>query len=193
MTLVPLDEVLDRRGYIAQLQVAPAAQFVSNVLGNVLRPTLRRVERDYADGMAVLAFQQGGYSSFQVCVLAIGFNVRPTQQAKVVLDNIYRLIGPIRHNGRRPSGRTHPTLHNDNSNFDFKAHEHQFVPEIGTRSPPFDWPVSLRYQRLAWRILEISMKVILIALGVSLAACSSYASAQSSSGTSAGHQLGQEG
>jgi len=41
-------------------------------------------------------FQQGGYRRFQVSVFAIGFNVRPSQAAKIVLDNINRLIGPIR-------------------------------------------------------------------------------------------------
>jgi hypothetical protein len=78
-----------------KLQVAQAAQFLSYALGSILRPTLDRVERDDAHGIAVLALQQG--RRFQVCAFVIRLSKRPTQPAKIILDKLPRLIDPIGH------------------------------------------------------------------------------------------------
>jgi hypothetical protein len=71
---------------VALLQVAPAAQFVSNVLGHVFRPTLCGVEGD-DHGTTVLALKR--YRRIQVCIFAIWLSERATQRAEIVLDKIY--------------------------------------------------------------------------------------------------------
>ena len=71
-------------------------------------------------------------------MFAIHLDAGSAQRTEIILDKIHRLIGPIRHDGRRPTGRTHPSLHNDHSNCDFKARDRHFVPAVGTRTPPFD-------------------------------------------------------
>lgn len=48
--------------------------------------------------------------------LRIRIRLDERQLTEVVLDEIYHLIGPFGHDGRRPSGHTHPTLHSYHSN-----------------------------------------------------------------------------
>ena len=47
--LVPFDKIHDVFRHVAQLQVAAPAQFLGDVGRNIARPTLVRVEAEYAD------------------------------------------------------------------------------------------------------------------------------------------------
>jgi hypothetical protein len=55
---VPLDEIRDRGGQLAHLQIAATAQFAGDVFGNVFRPALGGIKGDDADRIAILAAQQ---------------------------------------------------------------------------------------------------------------------------------------
>src|SRR6186713_2185807 len=105
--LMALDKILDRGRHVADLQVASAPQLVSNVLGDVFRPSFRGVECNDADGIAVLTLKEANDGCLKICVFAIRFHKCPAGAAEIVLNNVHRLIGPTRDDGRRPSGRTH--------------------------------------------------------------------------------------
>jgi hypothetical protein len=49
VAFVALDEILDARGHVAQLQIATPAQFMGDVFRYVLRPALGGIESDDPD------------------------------------------------------------------------------------------------------------------------------------------------
>jgi hypothetical protein len=52
---MPFDKIRDRSGKTPHLQIAATAQFAGDIFGNIFGPALGGIERDYADGMAILA------------------------------------------------------------------------------------------------------------------------------------------
>jgi hypothetical protein len=59
-----LDKILDRGRHVSKLQVASAPQLVSNVLGDIFRPSFRGVERDHAHRIAKLTFHKASDGCF---------------------------------------------------------------------------------------------------------------------------------
>ena len=77
---MPLDELLNVGWHIARLEIAASAQFLSNVFGDVVRPSLFGVEGDDADRIVVLARKEILNNGFQVRgFVVIGFAPGATQ------------------------------------------------------------------------------------------------------------------
>jgi hypothetical protein len=51
-------KICERSRHLAHLQIAAPTQFAGDILGNIFRPPLGRVEGDDTVGIAVLATQQ---------------------------------------------------------------------------------------------------------------------------------------
>ena len=56
---VAIDELLQMRGHVGQLQIAAMLDFAGDILGNIFGPALRRVEGDDLDRLAILARRSG--------------------------------------------------------------------------------------------------------------------------------------
>jgi hypothetical protein len=55
---VLIDEVLQKEGHVAALQIAAPAQFLGSVARDVLGPFFGGVEADDADRVSILPFEQ---------------------------------------------------------------------------------------------------------------------------------------
>lgn len=60
------NEVLQALPQLGQLQIAPAAPFVRNSLGDVARPTFGCIKRDHANPIGILAVDEVGDDRLQV-------------------------------------------------------------------------------------------------------------------------------
>jgi hypothetical protein len=54
VSFMTLDEILNARWHISQLEIATPAQFASHVMGNVLGPSLYSVVGNYPGRIAIL-------------------------------------------------------------------------------------------------------------------------------------------
>jgi hypothetical protein len=106
--LVPRDEALDTGRDLAHLQIAPAAQFLCDIGGNILRPALSGVEADDADGVRILAVEQVLDDGHEVGCLDIGLAPGATEPAtEIAHDQADVSILVSWHNRGRPICVTH--------------------------------------------------------------------------------------
>jgi hypothetical protein len=132
MPFMAFNEILDAGWHVAQLQIAAASQFLSDILGHVLRPALGSIERDDADWIAVLSGQKVLDNRFQIGGLAVGFSPDLTQAAEIFGNEVDVIIGAARHNRRRQFElRIESTLHATEPGFNRKRRD-SFRPG-GTR------------------------------------------------------------
>jgi len=71
-------------GQLAVLIGAALAQFAGDVFGHVARPSLRCVEANHPDRIAVLAIQQIVNDTFEFGVFNVGLPPRATEPAEVI-------------------------------------------------------------------------------------------------------------
>jgi hypothetical protein len=79
---------------LAHLQIAPAAQFLCDIGGNISRPSLSGVEGHDADGVRILPVEQVPDDGLEIRGLDIGFAVGPDPAGRNRLPR-----------GRRPDRR----------------------------------------------------------------------------------------
>ena len=84
---MPLNEILNGRRHISQLEIAAPAQLAGDILRNVFRPALGRIEGDDADRIAILARKQVLDDGLKISGL-IARNIQPR-----LFDESYRSIG----------------------------------------------------------------------------------------------------
>jgi hypothetical protein len=105
-----LDEILNGGGNISHLEIAPPAQFVSHVFGNVLRPSLFGVEGHDADWGAVLPRKEILNNGFQVGGFLICFAPGATQFSKILRDKINGFTAVSGYDRGCPTGSLHTQL-----------------------------------------------------------------------------------
>src|SRR5205085_11300192 len=71
-------------GQLAVLIGAALAQFAGDVFGHVARPSLRCVEANHPDRIAVLAIQQIVNDTFEFGVFNVGLSPRATEHAVLI-------------------------------------------------------------------------------------------------------------
>jgi len=81
---VPLHELMQEVGQLAVVIGAALAQFAGDVFGHVARPSLRCVEANHPDRIAVLAIQQIVNDTFEFGVFNVGLPPRATEPAEVI-------------------------------------------------------------------------------------------------------------
>jgi hypothetical protein len=87
-------------GHTDTVDIASGLDFGGNRLRNVVRPMLKCVEGDNADGVIELASQKIGDDGFEVCPLELGFAVDGAARAEAVHNEVNGLIGPVGHEFR---------------------------------------------------------------------------------------------
>jgi hypothetical protein len=70
---MPLNEILNGRWHISQLEIAAPAQLAGDSLRNIFGPALGRIEGDDADRATVLAGEEILNNCFEVSGLVVGF------------------------------------------------------------------------------------------------------------------------
>jgi hypothetical protein len=108
------------------LQIAAAAQLLSDILGDVTRPALGGVEGGDPDRIGVLAAKQVNDYGFQIGGLDIRLPLGAPFAAKIIDHEVNCLIGAVRHDRRSPI-RTHTQLPTKRNTGEFKH-------ETGNRS-----------------------------------------------------------
>ena len=96
-TSVAVHKVADVLGHGDALDIATNLDFGGNRFRNVVRPMLKRVERDNADRIIELASQEIGDYGFEVGPLDLGFAAGGAACAEAVHNEVKCLIGPIGH------------------------------------------------------------------------------------------------
>jgi hypothetical protein len=76
VTLIPLNEILNGRWHISQLEIAAPPQLAGDILRNIFGPALGRIEGDDADRATVLAGEEILNNCFEVSGLVVGFAPR---------------------------------------------------------------------------------------------------------------------
>ena len=93
---MPLNEILNGRWHISQLEIAAPAQLAGHILRNVLGPALGRIEGDDADRIAVLARKEILNNGFQVRGFVVGFPPGAADLPEIIRNEIDRLIAVSR-------------------------------------------------------------------------------------------------
>ena len=96
--LIPFHEIRDRSGDLAHLQIAAAAQFAGDVLGNIFRLALGGIEGDDADRVTILARSIGLELPFR----GRWSHNRLRARRGLIHHQVDRLIDVVRDYRRRP-------------------------------------------------------------------------------------------
>ena len=89
---MPLNEILNGRRHISHLEIAAPAQLAGDILRNIFRPALGRIEGDDADRIAILAGKQVLNDGLKISGLVVGLPPSAADLPKIIGNEIDRLI-----------------------------------------------------------------------------------------------------
>lgn len=87
-TFVSLDEFFKVERHVAELQIAPAAQFVGDIARDILGPFFGGVEADNPDGVLVLALEHVHDDGFEVGALDVGLAKGAAAATKIINHDV---------------------------------------------------------------------------------------------------------
>ena len=101
---MPLNEILNGRRHISRLEIVAPAQLAGDILRNVFRPALGRIEGDDADRIAILARKQVLDDGLKISGLIVGLPPSAADLPKIIGNEIDRLVAVSGYDRGRPIG-----------------------------------------------------------------------------------------